>query len=96
MANHGSTDSQSHDFADHEATYDNFIRGSIAGALVVGFVLVALVSFAFATSLNVLLGFAGLILGVLAVLIDTRAGNRWFLSGGLLVIFGLITAVAVS
>jgi hypothetical protein len=43
-----------------------------------------------------LLGFGGLILGILAVLIDARAGGRWLLSGGLLVIFGLVTAVAVS
>ena len=65
-------------------------------ALVCGFILVALVSFAFVASFNLLLGFAGLILGLLAVLIDARAGNSWLLSGGLLVIFGLVTAVAIG
>ncbi len=96
MASHGSSGSSSHDFEVHERTYDNFIKGSVALALVCGFILVALVSFAFVASFNLLLGFAGLILGLLAVLIDARAGNSWLLSGGLLVIFGLVTAVAIG
>ena len=96
MANHGSTGSQSHGFADHQNTYDNFIKGSVALTIICLFILVALVAFAFAHSANMLLGFGGLILGILAVLIDARAGGRWLLSGGLLVIFGLVTAVAVS
>ena len=96
MANHGSTGSQSHGLAKHQNAYDNFIKGSIAVALVCCYILVALVAFAFAPSANVLIGFGGLILGILAVVVDTRAGSRWFLSGGLLVVFGLVTAVAVS
>jgi hypothetical protein len=57
---------------------------------------VALVSFRFAHMLNVFTGFAGLILGFIAVAIDARSGSRWFLSLGVLVLFGLITAVNVS
>ena len=41
-------------------------------------------------------GFAGLIIGVIAVLIDARSGSqRWLLSVGVLVLFGLITAMNV-
>ena len=50
MANHGSTGSQSHGFADHKSTYDNFIKGSIALTIICLFILVALVAFAFAPS----------------------------------------------
>ena len=96
MANHGSTGSQSHGFADHQSTYDNFIKGSIALTIICLFILVALVAFRFVGGGNVLLGFAGLILGIVAVLIDARMGKTWYVSGGLLVVFGLITAVAVS
>ena len=43
-----------------------------------------------------LIGFAGLIIGALALIIDLRAGNNWYISVGWLVIFGLFTAFMVS
>lgn len=81
---------------EHTSTYAAFLKGSIALSIICGFVLVALVAFRFAHTLNVFSGFAGLILGIIAVLIDVRTGGKWYLSGGLLVLFGLITAVNVS
>ncbi|MGE3874208.1 MAG: aa3-type cytochrome c oxidase subunit IV [Parvibaculaceae bacterium] len=85
------------DISAHRATYANFVRGSVALGLICAFVLVALCSFAFGHTLNVFTGFAGLIIGVIAVLIDARSGSqRWFLATGVLVIFGLLTAVSVS
>lgn len=96
MADHGSSGSHSHDFEAHRSAYEGFLKGSIALTLICLFVLVALVAFRFIASGNVFIGFAGLIIGTIAVLIDARMGNKWYLSGGLLVVFGLITAVAVS
>lgn len=96
MADHGSSGSHSHGFDEHRSTYDAFIKGSVALTIVCLYILVALVAFAFVNSGNLLLGFGGLILGMIAVLIDARSGGKWYLSGGLLVIYGLITAVAVS
>ena len=81
---------------EHRSTYDAFIKGSVALSIICGFVLVALVSFRFAHTLNVFTGFAGLIVGVIAVLIDVRTGGRWLLPLGVLVVFGLITAVNIS
>lgn len=80
-------------FEDHKATYDGFIKGSVALALICGFTLVALVAFRFMDSLNVFTGFAGLIVGIIAALIDLRAGGKWYLTGGLLVLFGLVVAI---
>ncbi len=80
-------------FQDHKETYEGFLTGSVALGIICGFVLVALVAFAFMDYLNVFTGFAGLILGVLATLIDIRAGGRWYLSGGLLVLFALVVAI---
>ena len=94
-ADHGSPASQHRGIDGHLATYEGFLKGSIALSLICGYILVALVAFSFMASYNVLVGFAGLIIGVLAVLIDARAGNRWYLSGGVLVVFGLLTAIAV-
>lgn len=96
MADHTSTGSHSGDLESHRSAYENFLKGSVAVALICGFILVALVSFRFAHTLNVFTGFAGLIVGVIAVAIDARTGSRWFLSLGLLVLFGLITAINVS
>jgi hypothetical protein len=85
------------DIAAHQSAYGNFVRGSIALGLICAFVLVALSSFAFGHTLNVFTGFVGLIIGVIAVLTDARSGSqRWLLSLGVLVIFGLITAISVS
>jgi hypothetical protein len=85
------------DIAAHRSAYANFVRGSVALVLICAFVLVALCAFAFGHTLNVFIGFAGLIIGVIAVLIDARSGSqRWLLSLGVLVIFGLITAISVS
>ena len=80
----------------HRKTYGAFVRGSVVLAIICAFVVVALCSFAFGKSLNVFTGFAGLIIGTIAVLIDARSGSqRWFLSLGVLVLFGLITAMNV-
>ena len=97
MAEHGSSSvTHSHGYEAHKSTYSLFVKGSIALAILCFYVLVALVAFRFVSNFNVLLGFAGLIAGSVALLIDMRAGNSWYLSGGLLVLFGLVTAVAVA
>ena len=81
----------------HQKAYSGFLRGTVAVILLCGFVVVALCSFAFAARFNVFIGFAGLIIGAISVLIDARAGSKyWFLSLAVLLIFGLITAVNVS
>jgi len=95
MAEH-SSGNHSQDMEAHRSTYEGFVKGSIALAIHCGFVLVALCSFAFAHTLNVFTGFAGLIIGTIAILIDVRTGGKWYLSIGALVLFGLITAVNVS
>ncbi len=81
----------------HRGTYGNFVRGAVALAVICGLVLVSLVSFSFGHTLHVFVGFAGLIVGIIAVLIDWRSGSRhWLFSLGVLVLFGLITAANVS
>jgi hypothetical protein len=84
------------DIEAHQRTYGAFVRGSVVLAIICGFVLVALCSFAFGKSLNVFTGFAGLIIGIIAVLIEARSGSqRWLMSLGALVLFALITAMNV-
>ncbi len=95
MADH-SSGNHTQDMEAHRSTYSAFIKGSIALSLICGFVLVALVDFRFAHKFNVFTGFAGLILGIVTVVIDVRAGDRWFRSLGVLVLFGLISAISVS
>ena len=96
MAEHTSSGTHTSDLEAHRSTYEGFIKGAMALSLISGFVLVTLVAFRFAHTLNVLTGFLGLTLGIIAVAIDFRTGSRWLMSGGLLVLFGLITAVNVS
>lgn len=96
MADHGSSGSHSHGLEEHQRTYEGFIKGSVALTLLCLFLLVALVAFRFIGTGNVLLGFGGLIIGTIAVLIDFRAGSKWYLSGGLLVLYGLFIAILVA
>jgi uncharacterized membrane protein len=95
MAKHSSV-KHSNDMEAHLSTYSAFIKGSVALSIVCGYVLVALVSFRFAPSFNVFMGFGGLILGIVAVFLDMRRGSNWYLSVGLLVLFGLVIAASVS
>jgi len=95
MADHSSGTS-SGDMESHWRTYEGFLAGAVGLSIICGFVLVALVNFRFNPGHNVFVGFAGLILGIIAVLINARTGGKWLLSVGLLVAYGLITAVMVS
>jgi hypothetical protein len=94
MADHSPTHTP-RGFQDHKDTYEGFIKGSVALALVCLFTLVALVAFRFMGNLNVLTGFGGLILGIIAVLIDLRSGAKWYISGALLVLFGIFVAANI-
>lgn len=83
-------------FDDHAETYRGFIRGSIALVLGVAYVLVALASVGFGSTLPVFLAFAGIVLGLIAIAVDVRTGSTsWGLSLGLLAVFALITAINV-
>jgi hypothetical protein len=97
MAGHGSSGGNHGNWADeHKSTYEGFLKGSVALTLLCLYTLVALVCFRFSPTLNVFFGFAGLIAGVLTVAIDARTGGKWFLSGGVLVLFGLLVAFLIS
>jgi hypothetical protein len=93
MANNVNPHQQAGGMDEHRAGYDGFIKGSVALSIICGYALVALVAFRFMDSFNVLVGFAGLFVGLLAVLIDARTGGRWLLSGGLLVLYGIFVAI---
>ena len=96
MADHSPASEHAQGGDDHRSTYEGFVKGAIVLSLVSFLILVALVSFRFGETLNVFVGFAGLIIGFIAVTIDARIGSRFFLSLGVLVVFGLITAINVS
>jgi hypothetical protein len=96
MAEHGASGTHSHPIEAHRSTYEGFLKGSIILAIYCFYVLVALVAFAFVPKGNLLLGFGGLIVGALALIIDMRASGKWYLSVGCLVVFALITAVMLG
>jgi hypothetical protein len=82
-------------FEDHKDTYNGFLIGSVALSIVCLFVLVALCAFRFMDNWNVLTGFSGIGLGVLATIIDVRSNGKWYVSGALLVLFGIFVAANV-
>ena len=83
---------------DHAATYAGFIKYSVALGIACFVVLTSLCVFAFAPSgaLSLTLGFGGLIIGLLTVIVDIRLGTgKWLLSGGVAAVFALLAAMAV-
>ena len=96
MAEHGTHTSNAMDYEAAHATYHGFLKGAVVLTIFCLYVLVALCAFAFIDRGNVLIGFAGLIIGTIALIVDLRAGNSWYISVGWLVIFGLLTAFMVS
>ena len=93
MADHSPTHTP-RGLQDHKDTYEGFLKGSVALSMVCLFVLVALVAFRFMDNWNVFTGFAGIIAGILAVIIDVRSG-MWRVSAVLLVLFGIFVAANV-
>lgn len=95
----GKTEVTSHDMAAHEATYAGFVKGAVALCVLCAFIVVALCQFAFGKNvpLNYVIGFGGIIAGLIAVIIDVRASNpKWLVSFGLLIVYGLLVAVNVT
>ncbi len=95
MADHGQSPSQPAltGMEAHRATYQGFLQLSMAGTLHCLFVLVALVTFRFMDyPLNLLVGFGGLIIGSLVILIGLRMGGKWIPSVIVLVVYGLFVA----
>ncbi|HEY7748807.1 MAG TPA: hypothetical protein VH933_09035 [Aestuariivirgaceae bacterium] len=86
-----------HDIEEHQASYRSFVRGAIVVVLASAFTLVALCAFAFGKSLSILLGWAVLVFGLVAILIDLKSGAKaWMVSLVTLALFGLLTAINVS
>ena len=87
----------SEQFGEHKSTYEGFLKGSIATALWCLFILVALCSVGFGSTLPRFMAFAGIIVGTIAILIDLRSGAKyWPLSLGALAVYALLTAINVS
>lgn len=83
------------DMASHNSTYEGFLKGSIVTALLSFYSLVGLINIGFGKSWPVFWCFAGIIAGTIAVLVDLKSGAKWYLSGGLLLVYALFTAYNV-
>ncbi len=81
----------------HKATYRGFLDFSVAGSIICLYVIVALVAFRFISNpLNVFVGFAGIIIGVIASLLALRMGGKWLVALVPLVLMGLFVAANVQ
>ena len=82
---------------DHAATYKGFVKYSVALCIACFIILTSLCIFAFGPAGSLFFGFAGLIVGLIALIIDVRIGSgNWFLSGGVAALFALFAAMLVS
>ncbi len=91
------TEIASHGMEDHTATWEGFVKGCVALSLMCAFIVVALCEFGFGTSMTFLIGFGGMIAGLIAIIIDARANpSKWYLSVGLLIAYGILVAVTIT
>ncbi|VAV88976.1 hypothetical protein MNBD_ALPHA08-1982 [hydrothermal vent metagenome] len=87
----------SHGMEEHNATWEGFVKGSVALSLMSAYIVVALCLFGFGTSYTFLVGFGGMIVGLIAIIIDARANpSKWYLSTGLLIAYGLLVAAMIT
>jgi predicted membrane protein len=81
----------------HKATYKGFLDFSVAGSIVCIYVVVALIGFRFMSNpLNLMFGFGGILLGVLASLIALRMGGKWAVALVPLALYALFAAANVQ
>ncbi len=82
---------------DHAATYQGFVKYAVALSIACFIILTSLCLFAFGPVGSLFYGFAGLIVGAIALIIDVRIGSgNWLLSGGVAALFALFAAMLVS
>jgi hypothetical protein len=68
----------------------------VAGSLVCLYIVVGLVAFRFvANPFNLVLGFGGILVGLIASMLALRMGGKWLVPGVLLVVYGLLVAANV-
>ena len=91
------TEVASHGMEDHEATWRGFVKGAVGLSLMCAYILVALCLFGFGESYTFLVGFGGMAIGLIAIIIDARANpSKWYLSIGLLIAYGLLVAAMIT
>ena len=91
------TEVAAHGIDEHNTAWGGFVKGCVAVCLMCAFVVVALCEFGFGTSYTFLIGFGGMIVGMIAIIIDARANpSKWYLSTALLIAYGLLVAVAIT
>ena len=82
---------------DHAATYKGFVKYAVALSMACFIILTSLCLFAFGPVGSLFYGFAGLIIGAIALIIDIRIGSgNWILSGVVAGLFALFAAMLVS
>ncbi len=91
------TEVASHTMDEHNATWEGFVKGCVAVSLMCAYIVVALCMFGFGTSYTFLVGFGGMTVGLIAIIIDARANpSKWYLSTGLLIAYGLLVAAMIT
>jgi len=86
------------DMQAHMKTYEAVLRGTVATILGCVIILTALALFAFGSGASAtVIGFLGLIIGAIALILDLRMGNaNWPLSIGFAVLFALVVIMKVA
>lgn len=80
----------------HHGTYKGFLDFSVAGSIICLYIVVALVAFRFVDNpLNVVVGFGGILVGIITSLIALRLGSKWMVAVVPLVLLGLFVAANV-
>ena len=102
MASHSSSSSNPaapgtpEDLATHRAAYDGFVAFSMGGSIICLYIVVALVVFRFVSNpFNLVLGFGGILVGVIASVLALRMGGKWLMPIILLVLYGVLAAANV-
>ena len=91
--------SNAYDFEDHKETYEGFIAGCISVSLACFFILVCLVINGFSGSgaiINLSVSLIGLVLGLIFLAVEVKAGSSFMASTVLLVFYAIVAVFMVA
>ncbi|MGI9372445.1 MAG: hypothetical protein ACR2OJ_08110 [Hyphomicrobiales bacterium] len=91
--------SNAQDFEDHKETYEGFIAGCISISLACFFILVCLVINGFSGAgavINLAVSLFGLVLGLVFLAVEVKAGSSFMASTVLLVLYGILAVFMVA
>jgi len=97
MSNDSAIDT--HDLEDHKETYAGFVAVTVSVSMACFFILVCLIINGFSdagAAINLPVSLIGMFLGFIFLAVEVKAGSKFYASGALFVLYGIIAVFMIT